>query len=167
MGLLVIAFPVIIIGGNFEEVYDQFQKKQKREERKLELEQDAKINSVPFSKVQDYFDDLNAHINKACGQSDENFKFFEETDVFAFIDEGYDTQEKIVSLMESGEDGLFFFPKDIQQWKLFVLYEIFGRMHRSTDKSDPFERLRKALYQKLQLSKPLSPRKSSAMLVGG
>merc|ERR1719499_2601847 len=113
MGLLVIALPVIIIGGNFEEVYGTFRKRGERRLRTKELEIDAKINSVPYTRVEEYFDKLNRYINRASEDPESETIFFTEEDVSCFIEEGFDTKEKVISLLKSGDRGLHFFPREV------------------------------------------------------
>lgn len=145
-GLLVIALPVIIIGGHFDGVYSDFRKRHERKERSKDLELDSKINSVPYQRVEDYFKQLNEHINRACQA--EELEFFNEQDRSAFIEQGFDTKEKVIALLKSGETGLHFFPQDVPAYKRYVLYKVFGRKYRGAKPSDPFIRIRNELYRK-------------------
>jgi len=152
-GLLVIALPVIIIGGHFDGVYSDFRKRHERKERSKDLELDSKINSVPYQRVEDYFKQLNEHINRACQA--EELEFFNETDRSAFIEQGFDTKEKVIALLKSGETGLHFFPQEVPAYKRYVLYKVFGRKYRGAKPSDPFIRIRNELYRKTaKISEP-------------
>merc|ERR1711879_759526 len=148
IGLLVIALPVIIIGGNFDEVYTDFRRGQIRKNRARDLEIDSKINSVPYHRVEDYFKHINEYINSACSTPNEKVQFFNEQDISYFIEEGFDTQEKVISLLESGATGLHFFPPEIPTYKKYVLFKVFGRKYRGTMPQDPFMRIRKELLKK-------------------
>jgi len=146
VGLLVIALPVIIIGGNFDVVYTRFRKRHDREARNRELELDSRINSVPYKRVEDFFKQINEHINTACQA--EELEFFTEQDISAFIEEGFDTQEKVIALLKAGDIGLHFFPVSVQAYKRYVFYKVFGKEYRGAKQNDPFIRLRNELYRK-------------------
>jgi len=146
-GLLVIALPVIIIGGNFDVVFTKFRKGNEHKLRTKDLERDSKINSVPYKRVEDFFKQLNQDINTACNPA-EKLEFFDDEDIHAFMEEGFDTEEKVVALLTAGETGLHFFPRTVAAYKRFVLYKIFGQKWRGTTKLDPFLRLRNELLKK-------------------
>lgn len=79
-GLLVIAMPVIIIGGEFESKYKEFSQKKKQAKREMDLQliRDQEKMDAGFGKdeaedptdglryTEDYFKGLNAYINKTC-----------------------------------------------------------------------------------------------------
>eukprot|EP00494_Astrolonche_serrata_P024503 UN24762 len=120
-GLLVIALPVIIIGGNFDTMYQKFRRKQKFKKRKLELEklreQERKemgdemgIEPPITARTEDYFRAVNTYINSTCdGFTGYVVSFFNEEDVSFFVEHGYDTQEEIIEVLKKGPAGCYFF----------------------------------------------------------
>ena len=107
-----------------------------------------------------YFDKLNSYISRASEDPASETIFFTEEDVSCFIEEGFDTKEKVEALLEAGEDGLHFFPRvtlflgwerifeDVPRYKLYILYKVFGKRYRGALVDDPFINIRNELFKK-------------------
>jgi len=170
-GLLVIAMPVIIIGGEFESKYKEFSQKKKQAKRETDLElirdqekmdaglgkDEAEEQTEGLRYTEDYFQGLNAYINKTCegyGQTDDDIiKFFTMEEMTKFVDEGYETQDEIIEVLKQGPECCYFLPESIERWKLFALYEIFGSKHQLAESSadDHLAKLRVAFFKKTSL----------------
>jgi hypothetical protein len=60
--------------------------------------------------VEDYLQKINAKIN-VCGVSNVELPFFTEDDMSQFVDEGFDTEEKVKGLLKLGKHAIFFLPR--------------------------------------------------------
>lgn len=152
IGLFVIALPVIIVGGKFEDAYEDFRIRKHRRERRERSERNKEDNrgAGQCNLVEDYLQKINAKIN-VCGVSNVELPFFTEDDMSQFVDEGFDTEEKVKGLLKLGKHAIFFLPRTVPQYKLFVLYEIFGKDLRDDyDEEDMFSKIRRVLISKIQ-----------------
>lgn len=170
VGLLVIALPVIIIGGNFDEMYQDFRRKLNYKKRKLLLQKTIEQERIEMGmedgqevvtrkRTEDYFYALNSYILSTCEDFQESdakvVQFFTVEDIANFVEEGYDTQEEIIAVLKKGPAGCYFLPETIKRWKLFALYEIFAKKHQMEDtdhKKDPYHKLRLAFFNKTKLA---------------
>lgn len=147
IGLFVIALPVIIVGGKFEEAYADFRKEQQRRERSRKNEEGNRGGNL----VEHYLKQINDKIDVGCGVRNVELPFFTADDMSQFVDEGFDTEEKVKGLLKLGKHAIFFLPRNVPQYKLFVLYEIFGKTLRDDyDEEDMFSKIRRVLISKIQ-----------------
>eukprot|EP01084_Bolivina_argentea_P133717 236018_1 len=127
LGLLIVALPVIIIGGNFEKEYRSY----------IENKQQQKI----INKAKE-LNDLNRSLNnKRVSRKDEGFaqvyqflmkinKMFEKDifipeDAHILCKHGINSEQRLLQLLYN-ERGYAFYPEEIKKSKIFVLHELYG-----------------------------------------
>lgn len=138
-GVLVIALPVIIIGGELGEVLEE-NKRQKVDEEKV-------LESDMFK----YFTEINRIINDVCEEGGTNnfIEYFSKKDVNNFIDAGLDSRAKLLGLFRNGIHNLRFIPPTVQKKKIMYLYYLFGKRESQTSEFEGANRIRKKFNSKL------------------
>jgi voltage-gated potassium channel Kch len=148
IGLFVIALPVIIIGGHFEDTYEEFRQKDARQKRLDKMKRDNTFEQ----SVEHFFKRINDTINAASGVQDVYVPFFTPEDVTHFVNQMLDTEEKLVEVLKAGRHSIHFLPREVPEYKLFVLYEVFGKLYRSDEvEADKFAKVKKHLVSKIQM----------------
>lgn len=147
IGLFVIALPVIIIGGHFEDTYEEFRQKDARQKR---LEKMQRNNTFDQS-VEAYFNRINKMINAASGIENMRVDFFTPEDVTHFVNQMLDTEDKLMEVLKAGRHSIHFLPREVPEYKLFVLYEVFGKHYRADEVEDKFSKVKKHLVSKIQM----------------
>jgi len=134
-GLLVIALPVIIVGGNFEQVYQDHRKAkelQLKRERIIEAKGEKKLKQNALQRyeegkrsVVELVMDVNRYLNKP------NFLTYEH--VQFFLAEDFDSRDRIEAVLRH-KHGFAFLPQQIDKYKRFILYENYGKFLRKNNK---------------------------------
>jgi len=134
-GLLVIALPVIIVGGNFEQVYQDHRKAkelQLKRERIIEAKGEKKLKQNALRRyeegkrsVVELVTDVNRYLNKP------NFLTYEH--VQFFLAEDFDSRDRIEAVLRH-KHGFAFLPQQIDKYKRFILYENYGKFLRKNNK---------------------------------
>lgn len=134
-GLLVIALPVIIVGGNFEQVYQEHRKRkelQQKRERiveargKTHLKQDALER---YERGKRSVIELAKEVNEFL--KNPNFLTYEHVEYF--LAEDFDSRDRIVAVLRH-KHGFAFLPQQIDKYRRFILYESFGKYLRKGNK---------------------------------
>jgi len=134
-GLLVIALPVIIVGGNFEQVYQDHRKAkelQLKRERIIEAKGEKKLKQNALQRYEEgkrsvvtLVMDVNRFLNKP------NFLTYEH--VQFFLAEDFDSRDRIEAVLRH-KHGFAFLPQQIDKYKRFILYENYGKFLRKNNK---------------------------------
>jgi len=134
-GLLVIALPVIIVGGNFEQVYQDHRKAkelQLKRERIIEAKGEKKLKQNALQRYEEgkasvvqLVKDVNRYLKKP------NFLTYEH--VQYFLAEDFDSRDRIEAVLRH-KHGFAFLPQQIDKYKRFILYENYGKYLRKTNK---------------------------------
>merc|ERR1719494_1231292 len=134
-GLMVIALPVIIVGGNFEQVYQDHRKAkelQLKRERIIEAKGEKKLKQNALQRyeegkrsVVELVMDVNRFLNKP------NFLTYEH--VQFFLAEDFDSRDRIEAVLRH-KHGFAFLPQQIDKYKRFILYENYGKFLRKNNK---------------------------------
>merc|ERR1712060_225625 len=134
-GLLVIALPVIIVGGNFEQVYQDHRRSKELEdkrERIIEAKGEKKLKQNALQRyeegkrsVVELVMDVNRYLNKP------NFLTYEH--VQFFLAEDFDSRDRIEAVLRH-KHGFAFLPQQIDKYKRFILYENYGKFLRKNNK---------------------------------
>merc|ERR1719494_516506 len=134
-GLLVIALPVIIVGGNFEQVYQDHRKQkelQLKRERIIEAKGEKKLKQNALQRYEEgkrsvvtLVMDVNRFLNKP------NFLTYEH--VQFFLAEDFDSRDRIEAVLRH-KHGFAFLPQQIDKYKRFILYENYGKFLRKNNK---------------------------------
>eukprot|EP00494_Astrolonche_serrata_P032712 UN32981 len=98
-GLLSIALPVIIVGGNFDRVYSKYR-------RGKQLQHRAELNKTyaeDEKNIEHFLEKINKQIHVACGGQDVFYNFFTPDDMCNFVEDGFDTEAKIINLLQRGK----------------------------------------------------------------
>lgn len=149
IGLFVIALPVIIIGDNFTGIYVAYLQKQQREARLEYLLE----NGLWETSVEKFFEDVNRWISVGSGDPKMMVDFFTEEEIWCFVQEDYLEGEHLEAVLSNGRTSIHFLPRGVPQYKLFVLYEVFGKLYREElDEQDPFSLVKQNLMSKIQLN---------------
>ena len=125
LGLLIVALPVIIIGGNFEKEYRSYiDNKEKAfiDERAKKFE-DIDINTTNLSRADRGFCEVYQFlrkVNKKCER-----EIFVAQDAHIMVKNELNSQERLLQLLYN-EKGYAFYPSEIQKSKIFVLHELYG-----------------------------------------
>jgi len=134
-GLLVIALPVIIVGGNFEQVYQDHRKSKELEDKRdkiiekvnrKELAQDALAR---YERGKRSVIELAMEVNEFLQRP--NFLTYDH--VKHFLAEDFDSRDRIVAVLRH-KHGFAFLPQQIDKYRRFILYESYGKYLRKGNK---------------------------------
>jgi len=146
IGLFVIALPVVIVGENFTTTYNEHLERLETETRLKGLNEQKTYEQ----SVEHYLEEINQKINLASGIHWEYVPFFTAKDKREFVKENLDSRVKLQEILKLGPNCAHFFPESVQGYKLFVLYQFFGK-DLLGQKEDKFEKVKKRLAAKVQL----------------
>jgi len=127
LGLLVVALPVIIIGGNFEKEFRSYQLKKTHQaiEDKAKLFDDNLDNdeNIKLSKADRGFGEVYRFLKKVNAKCERNV--FQAEDAHLMCLEGLNSEQRLLELLYD-DTGFAFYPNSIQKFKVFVLHELYG-----------------------------------------
>jgi len=134
-GLLVIALPVIIVGGNFEQVYQDHRKSKELEDKRDKIIE--KMNRKELSKdaLERYERGKRSVIELAMEVNEflQRPNFLTYDHVKHFLAEDFDSRDRIVAVLRH-KHGFAFLPQQIDKYRRFILYESYGKYLRKGNK---------------------------------
>ena len=141
MGLLIVALPVIIIGGNFEKEYRSYinDKQKQHIYQKAKKIENVDMNQVKLTRRDRGFCEVYqflSKVNKKCERD-----IFDPQDAQIMCSQGLDSEQKLLELLYN-KRGYAFYPSKIQKSKIFVLHELYGSHVRNMKIKNELKRLK-------------------------
>jgi len=134
-GLLVIALPVIIVGGNFEQVYQDHRKSKELEDKRIKIQEAVNRKELAKDALERYERGKRSVIELAMEVNDflQRPNFLTYDHVKHFLAEDFDSRDRIVAVLRH-KHGFAFLPQQIDKYRRFILYESYGKYLRKGNK---------------------------------
>jgi hypothetical protein len=134
-GLLVIALPVIIVGGNFEQVYQDHRKSKELEDKQNKIIEKFKRKDEQEEALKRYKRGKRSVIELAMEVNEflQRPNFLTYDHVKHFLAEDFDSRDRIVAVLRH-KHGFAFLPQQIDKYRRFILYESYGKYLRKGNK---------------------------------
>jgi len=134
-GLLVIALPVIIVGGNFEQVYQDHRKSKELEDKRQKIIEKINRKELQTDALERYERGKRSVIELAMEVNEflQRPNFLTYDHVKHFLAEDFDSRDRIVAVLRH-KHGFAFLPQQIDKYRRFILYESYGKYLRKGNK---------------------------------
>jgi len=134
-GLLVIALPVIIVGGNFEQVYQDHRKSKELEDKRDKIIEKMNRKELANDALERYERGKRSVIELAMEVNEflQRPNFLTYDHVKHFLAEDFDSRDRIVAVLRH-KHGFAFLPQQIDKYRRFILYESYGKYLRKGNK---------------------------------
>jgi len=134
-GLLVIALPVIIVGGNFEQVYQDHRKSKELEDKRDKIIEAVHRKELAADALDRYERGKRSVIELAMEVNEflQRPNFLTYDHVKHFLAEDFDSRDRIVAVLRH-KHGFAFLPQQIDKYRRFILYESYGKYLRKGNK---------------------------------
>jgi len=134
-GLLVIALPVIIVGGNFEQVYQDHRKSKELEDKRDQIIEKINRKDLQSDALERYERGKRSVIELAMEVNEflQRPNFLTYDHVKYFLAEDFDSRDRIVAVLRH-KHGFAFLPQQIDKYRRFILYESYGKYLRKGNK---------------------------------
>jgi len=134
-GLLVIALPVIIVGGNFEQVYQDHRKSKELEDKRDKIIEKVNRKELAPDALERYERGKRSVIELAMEVNEflQRPNFLTYDHVKHFLAEDFDSRDRIVAVLRH-KHGFAFLPQQIDKYRRFILYESYGKYLRKGNK---------------------------------